>query len=105
MRKIWHTSGCGKIEIRIPEQAIRDIHQPGDAQDACEYWLGGVEWIRASNQDIAMSLRETGAWEDHELSDPRKNQIRYLWIAACDLGDMDESEWDDSEPVRDKSDD
>ena len=52
-----------------------------------------------------MSLRETGAWEDHELSDPRKNQIRYLWIAACDLGDMDESEWDDSEPVRDKSDD
>lgn len=105
MRKIWHTSGCGKVEIRIPEQAIRDIFKPGDAQDACEYWLGGVEWFGASNHDIAMSLRETGAWEDHELSDPRKNQIRYLWLAACDLGDMDESEWDDSEPVRDKSDD
>jgi hypothetical protein len=99
-RMVWYTSSMGLVEIRIPEEAIRDIHQPGDAEEAVRYWMDEVEWFGTTIEDIRRELREYGAWDDDELDDEDMCWVRMLWLAACDLGDTDEDEWDTSEPVR-----
>ncbi len=96
---LWHTSSLGLVEIRIPEDCISDIHCPGDSLHACNDWIDHVQWFNTTDQDIVKELKEFGIWSDEDLADPEFNRIRWLWLAACDLGDMGPSGWDDSEPT------
>jgi hypothetical protein len=86
----WHSSSCGRVEILIPVDAIGDIFQPGSADAAVSGWVDSVYWGSTKPDDIRNALRECGAWDDEELADDEQNRHRYLWVAACDLGEQSE---------------
>jgi hypothetical protein len=91
MKHYWHSSSCGRIETRIPEDAIRDCSGQGRADEAVEYWSGKIARPdKATPETLAACLKEFGAWDAEELADDAQNWRRWLWTACCDLAEADE---------------
>ena len=93
MTHYWHSSGCGRIETAIPEDAIADCSASGRNDEAVDYWASKIERPeRATPELLAACLKEYGAWDKEELEDDEQNWKRWVWIACHDLRDADELE-------------
>ena len=43
------------------------------------------QFSKLAVNDIRQELQEYGAWTEEELKDVEMNQVRLLWIAACNI--------------------
>lgn len=88
---MWHTSGCGRIELNITRKQAAAGSHPGQC-DVDIVQLSQAPAIQRQLQKIdpallAEVLREYGAWDADELKDHDQNLRRYLWIACCDISE------------------
>lgn len=70
------------------KQALSASHQ-GECDKDVDYLLS-LPKIRKQlrnipDEDIIAELREYGVWDDEELKDSYKNDVRIIWIAACNI--------------------
>ena len=80
---------CG-FEINMTLAQARGCAQPGkDATEDVEELLRlpGIrrQFNKIDPKKIKTELREYGAWDDTELADAEENELRILWIAACNI--------------------
>jgi hypothetical protein len=87
---LW-TEGMGRFSLYIPGAAILAIARGGPADEAIGAWKERIA-RDASTEALRTMLRETGAWEESELTNDATNWERVVWIAACDVGDESASE-------------
>ena len=95
-RRIWWSSGCGRIELRLSKQEAASASHPGEC-DADVLALSKVPAIarqlaKLDAETLRAVLKEFGAWNAEELADHEQNLQRVLWCAACDV---DEGRFDD----------
>ena len=94
-RKYWWTSGSGRIELQIPEEAIGDCAHQGRCDDDVAYWapLLGLDTI--DREVIERELQEYGAWDDLAVVNLKTLHERLVWVACGDLYDTPETELDE----------
>ena len=93
MKHYWHASSCGRIETKIPEEAISDCAASGRNDEAVEYWAPRIERPASATPELlAACLREFGAWDAEELEDDAQNWRRWIWSACHDLSDAEKLE-------------
>ncbi len=70
------------------DQALSCSHQ-GDCEDDCRHLVNDASICdlldALGNEQIALGLKESGAWDAKELEDTAQNRIRAVWLAACDI--------------------
>lgn len=101
----WASFNC--FEMRLPAQAVLDIHQQGANDAAVAHWAPIVAAQveadgfknRPTPDKIRAELDEHGAWDEAELADDAANWRRLVWIAAHNIGEDDAP--DCSEPLKD----
>ena len=71
------------FDIRIPSDAVADCSHSGRCDEDVEYWHSFVDFSHISDADLELELGECGA--DWDLSDRRDNELRLLWLAACNI--------------------
>ncbi len=94
------------FELRLPGQAVMDIHQQGDNMPAVKRWAGKIRaQVKADNftnkptpAKIRAELAEYGAWDERELKDDAANWLRIVWCAAHNIAEDDAP--DCTEPVK-----
>lgn len=89
--KHWWASGCGRIELRVPQAVLDDVCHPGP-NDAAVLVASQQADLRDQLENlnpltVRSVLRDYGAWDEQELQDHKQNIQRLLWIAAWDLFD------------------
>lgn len=108
-RGYWESStkdAIGKIvtfdygELFLPEQALLNCYRPGRCDVDVEYWVTKIRWEEQTMTDdqIAKTLSEYGAWDEEELKDVKQNRRRILWLAAADYQEeLEHDEHDEQE--------
>lgn len=92
------TSGCGRLGVSMPADCVESIARGRSAAYPILNfadrifvffelpWTGDRRQARPIlNALIRKDLRESGAWEDHELDDVGLNLVRLVWMAGCSL--------------------
>ena len=95
-----------RFEMRLPAQAVTDIHQSGDNMPAVAHWAPLVrEQVSRDGfrncptpEKIRAELAEYGAWDSFELEDDAANWLRIVWCAAHNIAEDDAP--DCSEPLK-----
>lgn len=97
-RIIEHYDGStGEHVCSIPHPAIEACAHSGPCDDDVAHWLPLIVW-HASDERLRRILKESGGWDDSELTDRWTNRERVLWLACWDIKenrDDDESTDDD----------
>ncbi len=76
-----------RFEIEFPVDAVHDCSGGGDATEAVTYWANQIDLTHISDEALVDELSEYGAWSDDELSDRDENELRIVWIGACDIAE------------------
>lgn len=94
-----------RFELRLPGEAVNDICQPGQNDEAVAFWTPRVIAQiakdsfnnRPTDELIIKELSEYGAWNDDELKDTEQNWKRLVWCAAWNIAEQETP--DCSDPV------
>ena len=94
-----------RFELRLSGEAVNDICQPGQNDEAVAFWtprvIAQIEKDSFNNRPtdelIIKELSEYGAWDDDELKDTGQNWKRLVWCAAWNIAE--EETPDCSDPV------
>jgi hypothetical protein len=92
MKKIWWSSGCGRIELQIPEPAIAACSHSGQCDTDVEFWEPQIDWSTITRKDMETVLKEYGAWDDLQTVPAKTLRERLTWIACGDLDEEDNKE-------------
>lgn len=72
------------------EQADSCSHQ-GECYEDTKYLSKNPDikkqFEKINKGTIKKALKELGAWKDKELQDDSENEIKAIWIAACDINE------------------
>ncbi len=90
--KKWFSTGSGRIELEISPEDAESCSHSGDCEDSVlalmdkPYIKNQLE--RINPEYLKEELKEYGAWDEDELDDFEKNQMRILWLACCDISEQ-----------------
>ena len=90
-RHYWLAPSSGTFEIGLSLEEARAASHQGQCDDdvrALSEEPHITAQLAAIDPDaIVRELREYGAWDAEELSDPAQNLQRVLWLAAGDIAE------------------
>lgn len=82
-----------RFELRLTKAQARAAAHQGrcDAEVAELTYSKGIQrqLARIPDEALIAELREYGAWDAGELSDRLQNELRIVWIAACNIREED----------------
>jgi hypothetical protein len=81
----WWSSGCGRIELQIPVEAISECSHQGQCDEDVAYWTPKIDWSGVTRQNLETVLKEYGAWDDLQSAELDTLKERLTWIACGDL--------------------
>lgn len=91
MKRYWHSSSCGRIEIHMTLEQARGASHQGQCDDDVAALAREPDIAeQLAKIDPATLIRELegyGAWDATELADHEQNLIRFLWLAASTIQD------------------
>jgi len=95
--EVWWSSGSGRIEFKMPEQAAMDCYHVGACDEDVEHWLPEMRerLAHVSDEAMVLELREYGAWDAEELADRDANIRRLTWLAAGDYHEEEEHDYEE----------
>jgi hypothetical protein len=99
-----YESGTYMITLRLPDEAIEDIGQSGQNDEAVAHWHGKLadQFTTIDREKLIAELLEYGCWDEAELrSDPELTEQRFLWLAAWDLHDQNYGEQQENQYAAD----
>jgi len=87
--KMYYTSGMGLVELEMTREQAESVSGSGQQFENVKA-LSQVPEIKEQLDKIdkdrlKRELREYGSWTDNQLEDHEENLIRILWIAGCDI--------------------
>lgn len=74
-----------RFEIELPIEAVEDCSHSGDVTNDVTNWVKHIDLSHISDEALAEELEEYGAWDAEELSHRADNEMRILWLGACDV--------------------
>ena len=87
--KMYYTSGMGLVELEMTREQAESVSGSGQQFENVKA-LSQVPEIKEQldmidKDRLKRELREYGSWTDNQLEDHEENLIRILWIAGCDI--------------------
>ena len=83
------------LDLDLPEQAVFDIAQGGDNEEAVSYWCDTLElYSKISRLDAYDAIRELGSHSERELEEmSTKTMIQFaVWDLAWYLSETNQNE-------------
>ncbi len=82
------TAYFNRFYLNLPDECVEDCSRPGlPADENVDFWFKQGITAEVEDEPIRAELKETGGWNDEELSDDEQNRKRIIWIAACNIRD------------------
>ena len=80
-----------RFTIEATKQQAENCSHSGSCDSDIEELLSvpkiANQFKKINPSDIALALKEYGAWDEKELQDIEQNKRRILWIACGDIAD------------------
>jgi len=76
-----------RFEFELPLDAVYDCSHGGDVTADVTDWVKRIDLSHISNEALAEELEEYGAWSTEELSNRADNEMRILWLGACNISE------------------
>lgn len=72
--------------FQIPVEMIFLLSGPGEHDEDAEECVNQIsEW--PEREQMELSLKECGAWDDLKTCDEITLKKRYLWVACCEIAE------------------
>lgn len=71
------------FEFEMSEEQARFCGLSGDSTEAVKSIWKEINLDSISDEDLKKELRQYGAWSDEELQNRQENEMRIIWIGAC----------------------